>query len=96
MRLHYPVQVTKVISDLKKCSAVCYWKGIIIFSEMESGQLEIYDFKDILNPKLPSRKDELHRFLTARNILFQPNVKVAALKEHAREYIAMQRKNIQT
>ena len=92
VRLHYSVQVTKVISDLKKCSAVCYWKGIIIFSEMESGQLEIYDFKDVLIPKLPSRKDELQRFLTVRNILFQPNAKVAALKEHAREYIAMQRK----
>ena len=92
VRLHYPVQVTKVISDLKKWSSVCYWKGIIIFSEMESGQLEIYDFKDVLIPKLPSRKDELQRFLTARNILFQPNAKVAALKEHGREYIAMQRK----
>ena len=26
VRLHYPLQVTKVLSNLEKCSAVCYWK----------------------------------------------------------------------
>ena len=53
----------------------------------------MYDFKDILVPKMPSRKNELQRFLTERQVDYEQNATVAVLKEYARDYIVFQRKS---
>ena len=51
----------------------------------------MYDFKDVLVPKMPSRKNELQRFLTERQVDYEQNATVAVLKEYARDYFVSQR-----